>query len=41
MLNATALEFQHFLPQQIKCQGNYTKKNFALALPQQCFWQGW
>ena len=41
MLNATALEFQHFLPRQIKCQGNYMKKNFALALPQQCFWQGW
>ena len=41
MLNVTAIEFQHFLPRQIKCQGNYMKKIFALALPQQCFWQGW
>ena len=36
-----ALEFQHFLPQQIKCRVNCMKIHFALALPLQCFCQGW
>ena len=34
-----ALEFQHFLPWQIKCWGNYMKIHFASALPWQCFCQ--
>ena len=36
-----ALEFQHFLPQQIKCRGNYMKIHFASAHPRQCFCRGW
>ena len=39
--HAAALEFQHFLPRQIKCRGNYMKIHFALALPRQCFCRGW
>ena len=41
IVQIAALEFQHFLPQQIKCQGNYMKIHFALALPQQCFCRHW
>ena len=37
----TALEFQGFLPWQIKCQGNYMKMHFASGLPRQCFCRGW
>ena len=36
-----ALKFQHFLLQQMKCQGNYTKTHFASALPWQCFCRGY
>ena len=36
-----ALEFQHFLPRQIKCQGNYMKMHFASAFPRQSFCRGW
>ena len=35
-----ALEFQHFLPRQIKCRGNYMKIHFASALPLQYFCRG-
>ena len=37
----TALKFQHFLPWQIKGQGNSMKIHFASALSWQCFCQGW
>ena len=40
MKNA-ALEFQHFLPWQIKCRGNSMKTHFASAFPRQCFCRGW
>ena len=40
-MTVSALEFQHFFPQQIKCQGNYMKMHFALAFAQQCFCRGW
>ena len=40
-INTAALKFQHFLSWQIKCRGSYMKIHFALALPQQCFCQGW
>ena len=35
------LKFQHFLPQQIKCWGNYMKMYFASTFPQQCFCRDW
>ena len=38
---ATALEFQHFLPRQIKCRENDMKIHFASALAWQCFCRGW
>ena len=37
----SALEFQLFLPRQIKCRGNYMKIDFASAFPRQCLCQGW
>ena len=37
----SALEFQQFLLQQIKCRGNYMKIHFSSALRQQFFCQGW
>ena len=36
-----AVEFQHFLPRQIKCPDNYMKIHFASAFPRQCFCRGW
>ena len=33
--DSSALEFQQFLPWQVKCQGNYMKMHFALAFSQQ------
>ena len=36
-----AVEFQHFVPRQIKCPDNYMKIHFASAFPRQCFCRGW
>ena len=33
--DSSALEFQQFLPWQVKCQGNYMKMHFVLAFSQQ------
>ena len=41
LVATSALEFQHFLPRQIKCRGNYMKIHFASAFPRQCFCRGW
>ena len=41
LVATSTLEFQHFLPRQIKCRGNYMKIHFASAFPRQCFCRGW
>ena len=36
-----SFRISHFLPQKIKCRGNYMKIHFGSVFPLQCFCQGW